>query len=218
MKHRNLKAALMVAVLGVPLEVQAYSITIQNAGFESPVIAGAPGYNNSPPTAWTFSGSGGGVWNITDFPLGFWTVPAPQGKQIAWLAPAPASPPSSLRQTLGDTVVANTKYHLSGFVGHPIGFNLGTIYTAALYANGTLLASTTGTGPAGSFINFNLLFDSTGSASVGDLLEVRLETNQAQTGFDRIALNANSVPDGGLTALLLAMGMTGLGWMRRRMR
>jgi hypothetical protein len=219
---RILMAALAVAMIGLPIQIQATAITILNDSFEAPVT----GTTFTPPDNWNVFGGGAGVWNINDFPAGFWTVSAPDGKQIAFVSSAPhPGSPAGLSQVLSDSLVANTLYHLSGFVGHPIGFDTSdgtatgapTIYTASLYAGGILLGSTSGTGPSGSFTTFNLFFDSTGSALVGQALEVRLESNQAQTGFDKIALDASAVPDGGVTIMLLGMSLTGLGWMRRKM-
>lgn len=228
MNHKILKIALMVAALGLPLQVEAYSITVQNAGFESPATGTiAPGA----PTFWTeITGGGSGAWNINAFPFGFWTVPAPEGNQIAWLSDAPGpgghpGSPATLTQVLGDTLTLNTIYKLSGRVGHPIGYDtidgsLGgakTVYTVSLLANGFPIGSVAGNAPAGKFKSFLVTVDSTFLFALeGFPLEVRLESSWAQTGFDRIALNANSVPDGGLTALLFGMGMAGIGWMRRR--
>lgn len=145
---------------------------------------------------------------------------SPDGSQIGYLSLGPhPGVPSGLSQTLPTLLAANTVYDLSGYVGHPLGFrddgagNL-TIYTVSLYAGSNLLNSITGTGPEASFDLFNLIYIS-GSAFVGSPLEIRLESNQAQTGFDAISLTA--VPDGGLTALLLGMSMMGLGWMHRKM-
>jgi len=219
--NKILKAAFVAASIALPLQIQATSITILNAGFESPDTTSV----TTPPTSWNVSGGGAGVWDINAFPAGFWSVGAPEGTQIAFISSAPhPGTAAALSQVLGDSLLANTIYTLSGYVGHPIGFDtsdgtpggLPTIYTASLYAGGNLLGSTSGTGPSGTFTTFNLNFDSTGSAFVGLALEVRLESNQAQTGFDAISLQAQGVPDGGLTIMLLGMSMTGLVWMRRK--
>ncbi len=111
-------------------------------------------------------------------------------------------------------------YSLSGYVGHPLGFASGTIYTVSLYAGGNLLTSLSGTGPDGNFEAFSFDFDSTGSAYVGQQLEIRLGGNKAQTVFDTIQLNSDSprVPDSGTTLALLGMAMLGLGQIRRMMK
>ena len=226
MNHKFLKAALVVAVLGLPLQVQAYSITILNAGFESPITT----TTFSPADNWTITAGGAGqagVWNIVDWepiPGGYWgnTTPPntpPEGKQIGFLSLGPdPGIPSGMSQVLSGKLQANTKYNLSGFVGHPLGFATLTQWTVSLYAGLGLLGTISGNGPEADFAKFNLSVDSTlFPLLVGQNLEVRLESNKAQTGFDRLSLAANAVPDGGVTALLLGMGMTGLSWMRRRM-
>jgi hypothetical protein len=51
--------------------------------------------------------------------------------------------------------------------------------------------------------------------SVGQALQIRLSSNQAQTGFDKIAL---SVPDGGMTLTLLGGALVALGALRRKLK
>lgn len=219
MKNKILKAALAVAVvLGLPLQVQAYSITILNASFEAPVVSGAT-YGILP--NWVLSPSNeGGVWNLNNnlggCPGDCWTPGAPDGNQIGWLSvgPSPGSP-ASMSQVLSNVLLANNTYTLTGFVGHPLHFQLGTIYKAELIAGSSTLASVSGTGPEADFAPFTLSYSSGAGPAIGQPLEIRLSSNQAQTGFDAISLTA--VPDGGLTALLLGMSMMGLGWMHRKM-
>jgi HpiC1 cyclase len=213
-----LKVAFAAALVALPLQVQATAITILNPGFEDP----ATNFVAKPITDWTDTGGGAGVWNINANGAPYWTAPAPEGNQIGFLsdAPSPGSP-ASISQVLSDSLAANTLYTLSGQVGHPIGYEVGTIWTASLYAydgsTHTLLDSISGTGPAGSFIGFSLIFDSTGSSYVGDFLEIQLASNQAQTGFDQIALDAQSVPEGGATTLaLLGIGLASLAAFREK--
>jgi len=52
------------------------------------------------------------------------------------------------------------------------------------------------------------------SSYVGQALEILLSSNQPQTGFDAIALDASSVPCP--TAILLGSGLMGLGLLRRK--
>ena len=174
----------------------AGSIPIVNAGFEDPITSG---FTSSGATGWTLSGTGGGVWNINADPLGFWTVPAPEGNQIGWLSPAPApGGPATYSQVLSSVLQADTTYTLTGEVGHPIGFGAtnGTVYTVSLLAGTNVLASISGTGPEGSFAPFTVTFDSHGSSFVGQSLEIELSSSKAQTGFDAISLTAqSSVPE-----------------------
>lgn len=200
------------------------SIAIVNPGFESPTTNTTLG---GAPTGWTLSGPGGaGVWDINTFPAGFWTgaSPAPEGDQVAYLSDAPApGAPSTISQFLADTLQANTLYNLSGQVGHPIGFGttpvVDTVYTVELFAGANFLAATSGTGPEGSFIPFLVPFDSTGSAFVGQLLQIRLSSSQAQTAYDAIELAANgAVPEPSSVAVWFGIGAicTAGAWLKAR--
>ncbi|MFA6560985.1 MAG: hypothetical protein WCV00_03650 [Verrucomicrobiia bacterium] len=216
--NKILKTILVMVSIALPFQVQAIPISILNAGFESPGV----GSVSTSPANWTVSGGGAGVWNINASPSGFWTVPAPEGNQIGFVssAPSPGSP-ATMSQVLSAALTADTVYTLSGLVGHPIGYAAGTLYSTSLYAGGHLLGSMSTTGPAGTFAPFNLTYDSSGSAFIGQALEIRLGSSQAQSGFDSIALNAEGasggggVPDAGLSILLLGMSMTCLGWVRK---
>lgn len=169
-------------------------ISITNAGFEGPVVTT---FTAVAVDGWTITGSGAGVWNITDAPQNFWNVGAPEGKQIAFVGrefmPVNAA---TISQVLSDQLRANTTYTLTGLVGHPIGFgstpNPDTVYSVALLAGGTVLASISGTGPEGTLAPFSLSFTSGGSPFVGQALEIRLSGTQAQTGFDNLQLNATA--------------------------
>ena len=204
----------------------ATAITIDNPGFEAPDTAAT----DTPPDGWTVSGTGGsGVWDITThFPGTYLPTTAPDGSsQVAYLSLGGRGTAAYLSQVLTANLEDNTLYSLSGYVGHPKGFAVGTIYEVSLYAGVNLLASQSGTGPNGDFEAFSFDFDSTGSAYVGQQLEIRLGSNKDQTVFDTIALgseplNGNqgptSVPDSGLTLALLGMGMMGLGQFRRMVK
>ena len=214
----TLCSVLTVIALGLAGNVQAYPIAIVNPSFESPDTTSV----DHTVTGWTQGGIGGsGVWDIEAYDPGppFWTVDAPDGSQVAFLSDAPApGNASTLTQELTTLVAANTTYSLSGYVGHPVGFS--TIYAATLYFGLTPVASTgPSTGPEGMFAPFNVVFDSTFTPGlVGEHLRIELLSVSAQTAFDAISLEAETaaVPDGGLTALLMGIGMTGLGWLRKR--
>lgn len=211
-------AAVALALVAGATPARATTITIVNASFEDPAV---PGATYVQPSGWVLDGGGGGVWNLTSnlggCPGTCWnTTLAPDGTQIGWLSVGPQpGTPASLTQTLSDTLLANSTYTLTGYVGHPNNFQVGTVWTAELIAGSTVLASASGSGPAGSLAPFTLSYFSGSSPAVGETLQVRLSSNQAQTGFDAIAL---SVPDGGMTALLLGLAMTGLGIYRRTAR
>lgn len=199
--QRKLGIVLICAIGLLAASVRAGTVTILNPGFESPDISPSP-YTNSAPADWELSGSGGGQWNINDHPLQnsngdpFWTDVAPDGKQVGWLAPAnELNNPASFSQLLTDALLANTLYTLSGWVGHPLGFGgtTSTAYTVELLAGANVLGSISGTGPETKFTQFNLIFDSTGSAFIGQTLTIRLSTNQAQTAFDAISLTTTAL-------------------------
>lgn len=202
----------------------AFSVPITNGDFEAPAITVSPGYNSGTNTVpgWTINGGTGGVWNINDFPAGplaspandFWTSDAPDGKQVGWIASAPSSPETTLSQVLSATLQDNAIYTLTGQVGHPIGFS--TTYTVALYAGGTLLNSISGTGPLGQFAGFSLSFNSLGSGLVGQALEIRLTSANAQTAFDSITLTGTPEPGSLIVWSLVAMSICGSSWLRNR--
>ena len=188
-------------------------IAIPNAGFEDPPTASFGRAIND----WTILGDAG-AWNINAMPLGFWTVPAPEGNQVATLVGVGVPGPGTLSQVVG-LLAADTIYTFSGMVGHPIGFSSGTIYTAQLVAGGNILATTSGTGPEGSFIGFEVVFNSAGSPYLGMPLEVVLSSNQAQTAFDAIALNSDAaetaVPEPA-SIVLFSLGLGAVVRSRRR--
>ena len=212
-------ATSVALILAIALPARATSISIDNASFEDPATASAV-YGTV--TDWTLTGTGnGGVWNISNnlggCPGDCWTpLTAPDGANIGWLSvgPSPGSS-ASLSQTLSDSLLPNRIYTLTGVYGHPRNFAAGTIFTAELFAGATSLGTFSGTGPEANFATFSISYASGISPPSGNL-QIVLSSNQAQTGFDDIALTA--VPDGGLTAVLLGLAMTGLGLFRRALK
>ncbi len=166
----------------------AERVPIANAGFENPAV-GFLGV----PVGWEISGDVS-VWNINANPLHFWTVPGPEGNQVGTFVGVGVTAPASASQVVG-TLQANVTYTLSGFVGHPIGWGAsrGTVFFAQLWAGTHLVASTSGTGPEGRFQPFQVAFDSTGSTFVGLPLRIVIGSNQAQTSFDDITLDATAL-------------------------
>lgn len=215
MRTRNTASFLLCALLLAVGDAWGTPIAILNAGFEDPPTVSFGGAIND----WTILGDVG-AWNINAAALGFWTVPAPEGNQVATLVGVGVPGPATLSQIVG-VLAADTTYTLSGMVGHPIGFSGGTIYTAQLLAGGNLLATTSGTGPEGSFISFGVLFNSTGSPYVGMPLEVVLSSSQAQTAFDAIALESDEagtpVPEPA-SIMLFTLGLSAVLRTRRRIR
>ena len=212
----------MLLTVGFETRLATASILIVNPGFESPTDSQGDGVGGGP-TGWDFTGGGAGVWNISSSP--FWTVPAPEGNQVGYVA-EPGAGSATMSQVLAATLQANTIYSLIGQVGQPIGFaspnGVDTIYTVELFAGTNFLASTSGTGPEGSFAPFLVSFDSTGSAHIGQSLQIRLSSSQAQTAFDAIALEdspiAGVVPEAASFVIWGVFGLTYAAgaWHRRR--
>lgn len=214
MSYKLFSAGLAAALLAGAGPAGAVPVTIINPGFEAqPQVPNSFGTGN--PTGWIVTGSGGGWWNITSNV--FWNSAAPEGNQVGFVARNDPTPgPASMSQVLAATLLPDTAYTLTGSVGHPLGFgttpNPDTVYTVELLAGNALLASLTGTGPEGAFTTFQLAFDSTGSALVGQALQIRLSSSQPQTAFDNIRLDvAGGVPEPSTLLLLLAGGF-GCAW------
>lgn len=198
--------------------ISADDITILNASFEDPALSDGD-FNDLGWNDWLLSGAApGGVWNINNSGT-FWTTAAPDGNQVGYLAgtDAPGSPADAI-QNLGVNLLSNADYLLSVDVGHPIGFGstLGTEFTIELLAGGNLLSSFTGTGPEGSFQNYQLLFDSTGSAFVGQELAIRLASSRDQSAFDAVSLSFTAVPEPSVFSLLVLGTVVAAARRRRR--
>lgn len=212
MHYKPIAPWLIALLFGAHIPAEATPITVINPGFES---APTLGVNTGNMPGWTGTGSGFGWWNINSLPAGYWSAAAPEGNQIAFVGrETPADGPASLSQVLGATLQAGGVYTLTGQVGHPIGFGAGrspdTLYTVELLAGSTVVGTISGTGPEGSFMPFQLVFDSTGSALVGQTLQIRLSSSQAQTAFDNIQLDGPGALPEPSTALLLVGGIFGV--------
>ncbi len=143
---------------------------------------------------------------------------------MGWLSPAPfPRGPAAYSQILSASLQNDTQYTLTGFVGHPIGFggsqSPATVYTVTLLAGNNTLATSFGTGPEGSLAPFSLSYRSLNSPFLGQALQIRLASSQAQTAFDDIRLNA-VIPEPS-SVLMMAMGglgVFGYGWQMARRR
>lgn len=181
----------IAALLGRTATAAAADVFIQNAGFElldtaDPDVS-TSGLTNTVP-GWTINNPGdGGVWDINNFPYGLWSAPAPEGKQVGYLG---FTFTSTFDQTVG-LVYPNSTYTLSGWQGNPAGYT--TNYTVELRSGDNVLATSTAAGTTGDFQTFQLNFNSAGSASVGNVLTIRL-TSALQGVFDDIKLTSTVAP------------------------
>lgn len=124
-------------------------------------------------------------------------------------------------QTLTATLESNVIYHLTGYAGHPVGFGStppATGYYAELWAGGTLLATTgISTGPESWLEGFVLTYDTSSSPNgIGQAIEIRLGSTQAQTAFDDIELTIAPEPASLAVWSLLALSISGYVWRQRR--
>jgi hypothetical protein len=173
-------------------------ITIVNASFEDPVLPGNTTGTWGEWPGWSlFGDSPGSVWNINGS-NSFWNTAAPDGNNVGYLAgtDAPGQTAEAF-QSLGVNIQDNSIYNLSVFVGHPLGYGstLGSQYIIQLWAANTVIASTIGTGPEGSFTEVQLSYDSTGSSYLGQELRIRLVSTREQTAFDALRLSVTSIPE-----------------------
>lgn len=214
MRYKSAAPWLTALLIGLCDPAGATPIAISNPGFESSPTSGV---NTGNMPGWTGAGSGFGWWNINVLPLAFWSTTAPEGSQVAFVGrDTPADGPASIAQVLGVTLQAGGVYTLTGQVGHPMGFGASrdpdTLYTVELLVGNSVVSTISGTGPEGSFMPFQLVFDSAGSPLIGQALQIRLSSSQTQTAFDDIKLDVAglpSVPEPS-TLLLLLSGAFGL--------
>lgn len=189
----------------------ADNIPIANASFEtpgtSPTTPCGTGcfYNYGPLPGWSVIG--GGTWQ----PGSFFTSPVPDGSLIGFV-----NATGSLSQTLtGDTVLANSVYTLSVFVGDRAGGGSGN-YTLSLdtIMGGveTTLCSFTSNASSiasGTFQLEGCSYSSPSSVPSGNLF-LQLTANTGQLDVDNVSLTVqsatSSVPEPS-SVLLLSVGM-----------
>jgi len=184
------------------------SISIDNAGFETPVLA--DGAATSTPPAWTdgyYNVAEPGVWVVGDAEAGAYNPVAgadyngvaPEGKNVMY-ATSGVGFDRGMSQVLSAKLEANTQYILSALVGNPFLFNGSTAagnYRIELLAGGVLLKSDTGASPANdkTWKTASLTYDSgAGPVQLGQALAIRLVavnfTNGKGVDFDDVKLTA----------------------------
>jgi hypothetical protein len=204
------------------------SISINNAGFEAPVLA--DGAATSTPPAWTdgyYNVAEPGVWVVGDAEAGAYNPVAgadyngvaPEGENVMY-ATSGVGFDRGMSQVLSAKLEANTQYILSALVGNPFLFNESTAagnYRIELLAGGVLLKSDTGASPANdkTWKTASLTYDSgAGPAQLGQALAIRLVavnfTNGKGVDFDDVKLTAEGpAPDPYVVTLTLAVNNEG---------
>ena len=184
------------ALLGIPTIASALNpIPLTNAGFEDPAIYPG-GYSNTTVTGWVASTEAGtyGIWNFAAATYGLFTsnVP-PDGQQVMFLGYYGL--PGSTSQTLPTALSANATYELTGYAGNPSGLVVNCTISLSAFDGTTsyLLASTTQSGPGAGLAPFTLTYDSTGTPYAGMNLRITLDSEGAQTVFDKFQF-ATSAP------------------------
>jgi hypothetical protein len=219
-----LLALTALAVSAVP--GRAGNITINNFSFESPNVGGAFAFSVT--GGWTCTAT---CVTIAATDLGIFTS-APDGTQLAALGEAGGADNSALSQTLSATLLANTMYTFTFWVGNPSDNAAYSYsgYQAILSANGVTLASDTNavSPAAGQFAMDTLIFNSGANpAQLGQALAITVNDNfhVGATGFavdfDDFSLNAvtaqGSTPEPA-TWMMLAAGLGLVAAAKRRLR
>jgi hypothetical protein len=204
MKLRLLVVCLALSMAGfssLPLYADS-TIPVQNASFETtnPLTipcTGACAFNLGPIPGWTTVGQAGS-WQPSST---YFNLPLPDGNIVAY------SNGGTISQTLtGISVLANTSYTLSVFVGNRFDGYTNT-YSIALDAGSTVLCSFSGSSStiaAGTFAEQTCSFPSGSVVPSGDL-SIVLTGDGPQADFDNVSLTS-SVPEPS-SVLLIGSGL-----------
>jgi hypothetical protein len=192
--------ALACVVLGTSAGWAAI-ITINNPSFENDTLGDGGFTDNSfNANSWLGTSAGGFYFgalnpNSTDYSAaGGNSLPGPgtQGANVAYINN------SHIWQVLGDTLVANSTYVLTGAIGHRQGLGYGTP-SAQLIAGTTVLGTVNISDPgANNFAQWSLTYTSPSSGTlIGQTLEVLLAngSSSGQVNFDNIGLTVTAVPE-----------------------
>lgn len=184
-------------------------IAIQNASFEtynpwtSPCGTGCA-YNYGLIPGWTSTGAGGS-WEPNST---YFSTPPPDGNIIAFTN-------GTISQDLGVTLLSNSIYTLSVFVGDRLDGDSG-VYSIAIDAGGTMLDSLSGSSssiPAGTFADETFTFSTGSTVTPGDLSIILSNLSGGQADFDNVSLTvapSTAAPEPTSLVLLVA-GVAFLG-------
>jgi len=188
---------LSVGLLTMP--AMADGVAIQNASFETtnPLTSTCAGagcaFNFGPIPGWTITGVGGSFEPSSTF----LNLPLPDGNIVAF------SNGGTISQTLTSSLLADTTYTLSVFIGNRLD-GLNSTYTIALDAGSTQLCSFSGSSatvtPKGGFADETCTFNS-GSTFPTGLLSIILSAGGPQVDFDNVSLSATPVSEASSAAL-----------------
>ncbi len=190
----------MAALFALSASAGAGLITIDNPGFENPVLAEddwtwlyVPGWTQ-------VGGDGPGIWNVTN--ADFYPVAAPEGQNVLYTENA-VGVANGVAQVLTETFAANTDYTLTAEVGNSWYYYYAG-YSVQLLAGGTVIAEDNNT----LWTDYMLwatstvayTYDPADSDLVGQPLEIRLlnlgidmdaaEPSVVGVEFDNVRLEA----------------------------
>jgi hypothetical protein len=195
-------------------------ITVANNSFEAQVLAPA-GYTNGVSTSWVVTGNAG-TWYPAPTGTFFSGVP-PAGNQVLAVGFDIGGEAS---QDLGVTLLPNTIYTLTYFVGKRLDLPMSSSYSVSLDAGttATVLASDSAGAPGlGTFIQRTITFSTGASPVAGDLLIDIKATGlngaaSAQTDFDNFVLTSTSAVPEPATFSFIGIGVAAILFSRRRSR
>lgn len=236
LKKTRRSVLLLTTFLALPMAAEATLLTVLNPSFESSTIA--PGIflggQATGPTNWQVYNTGAtnnlrffGIWN----PAGTdsYSDPVPDGANmgVVFLDNTSNLAEAGLRQTLSDTLQLSTQYTLTVSVGNfdpgaggaPWNFTGFPGYRVDFMAGSTVIASDNNTlAPAeGRFLTSTVSL-TTGAShpQAGQALGIRLVSlngSGVEVNFDKVQLDATSVPEPSSAVLL---GLAALVGVRRR--
>jgi hypothetical protein len=164
---------------------------------------------------WTYSGLDGHGW-LMGGRLRIFQYTASEGSIVAY------TNGGTISQDLGITLLSNSVYTLSVFVGNRLDGESG-VYSIALDAGGTTLNSLSGSSssiPSGTFADEILIFSTGSNVTPGDSSIVLSNPSGGQADFDKVSLTVASntaVPEPeSLILLVVGIAFVGLFSLLRR--
>ncbi len=216
MKMNKVLGLSIIAAVLCPLESMAAQVFVENAGFESNLLA--DGGNVAAVTGWNITGSAGTFNPASGSMPGGNT---PEGNNMAYINGG------SLEQAVGAALSANTIYTLTmdvikrsegGFQSAPYLIELLAGSDVIAQDNNSLSVS------SGGFNTSMLVYEALpGDSLLGSILSIRI-SGDPQTSFDQVVLDAASSSNiiatpipAALPLFVSALGLMGFtGWKRKK--